>query len=366
MSGSSTAVASSSRMAASNQQSQRLECPFCQFHDKSEYVLLLHIEALHTDDSPFVVKDDPANTGLTSGFTNSINDLGPGKFNALDYEFGGPSQDDDETTYVLCPEPGCEEPVLLMELQVHLHFHDAEQISMEDVRYSGEGRNASSGSSGSSSGGSSGNSPLGGSGGLREMEMVDRRMDSMERDRGGRGMRDEREGSRSSGGRKEKRENRTLMISRDGVISRESLASRDGHKDRDFQREMDRMLERERERDRDRGREKDRGRDSRGYRLAYPDSGSSSSASSAMSPRHLHRSPKRSYRTFYEAPPSDKDLSSSRRYEKSSGRSNASYKDSGVKRLGVCEVAFPIFLYASYIDSLIRCVSIAQHTNLLV
>lgn len=357
MSGSSTAVGPNPHMATRSQEPLRLECPFCQFHDESEYVLLLHIEALHTDDSPFVVKDDPANTGLRSGGLS----LGPGKFSALDYEFG-PTHDDEETTYVLCPEPGCEEPVLLIELQTHLDFHDAEQISMEDVR--GDGGNASSGSS---SGGSNGNSPWR-EGEGRGVEMVVGRLvesvESFEREwRSGEREGRERDdgGSRSSSVRREKREGRTLMISRDGTISRESVVLKDSHKgrdrdhkdrdhkDRDGQRERDRMLEREREkeRERNRGRENDRGRDSRGHRVAYVDPGSSSAASTASS-RHLQKSPKRSYRAaFTRALLPDEASISSRGHEKSSARPNAvtPYKDNGVKRLGVCEVAFPLLSY---------------------
>lgn len=332
MSGSSIAVASSSQMemVASSPQ-QRLECPFCQFHDESEYVLLLHIEALHTDDSPFVVRDDPANTGLTGGLTNS---LGPGNFNQLDYEFGSRTEDDEETMYVLCPEPGCEEPVLLMELQTHLDFHEAEQISMDDVRYAG-GEDAGSGSSGSSSGRSGGNSPG---------EMASSREST--------GRRGEREGggSRSSSVsmKREKRENRTLMISRDGVISREPALLKDGHKERAGQRERDKMLEREREKERERtgrGRDREHDMDNHGHRIIYADPGPSSPSSTASS-RHSLKSPKRFYRAAFAGVGfSDKD---SKRPEKPPGRPNTNtpYKSSGVKRLGVCEVASPILLYS--------------------
>lgn len=337
MSGSSAAVASSSQLESVTSNSQQhLECPFCQFHDESEYVLLLHIEALHTDDSPFVVKDDPANTGLTSGLTRS---LGPGNFNQLDYEFGSRTEDDEETMYVLCPEPGCEEPVLLMELQTHLDFHEAEQISMEDVRHAG-GEDTGSGSSGSSSGGSGGNSPW---------ERDERT--NVASNRGQTDRRGEREGGagRSSGAsvKREKRENRTLMISRDGVISRESVVLRDGHKERASQRERDKMLEREREkeRERDRGRDRQHDMDNRGRRIIYADPGPSP-PSSTVSSRH---SPKRFYKTAFTAVgfslSPDKE---SKRHEKPSAKSNTDipYKSSGVKRLGVCEVAFPLLSYS--------------------
>lgn len=334
MGGSSAAVASSSQMETVTSSSrQHLECPFCQFHDENEYVLLLHIEALHTDDSPFVVKDDPTNTGLTGSLTSS---LGPGNFDQLDYEFGSRTEDDEETMYVLCPESGCEEPVLLIELQTHLDFHEAEQISMEDVRHAG-GEDTSSRSSGSSSGGSGGNSPW---------ERDERA--NMASNRGSTEKRGETEGggSRSSASvKREKRENRTLVISRDGVISRESMVLRDGHKERASQRERDNMLEREREKERekDRGRDRHHDMDNRGRRIIYADPGPSPPPS-VVSSRHSHKSPKRFYKTAFTAVgfslSPDKE---SKRHEKPPARSNTGvpYKSSGVKRLGVCEVAFP-------------------------
>lgn len=339
-------------MADSRQQEdqQRLECPFCQFHDKSEYAVLLHIEALHTEDSPFVVRDDPS----------TINN-GPGMFNPLDYEYRPPTRDNEETTYVLCPEPGCEEPVLLMELQTHLDFHDAEQISMEDVRYGEGGRN---GSSGSSSGGSSGNSPA--SLGSNEKEIVlARGVMLTERDWSVKGSgRSEKDGSggssRSSSGTrmKERRENRTLVVSRDGVISKDLVVSGDGHKEREGRRERDKDRNKDRERDRGRDRERDKDRGS-GYRVIYANPGSSSSSpsSSAVPARHLHKSPRRSFRTSFIPSLQHRDAnsasstSSTKRHDKSVAKPNAvSYKDR-VKRLGVCEVAFP-FLYG-YLNSLL-------------
>lgn len=327
MSGSSAVIASSSQMETVAS-SPHLECPFCQFHDESEYVLLLHIEALHTDDSPFVIKDDPANTGLTGSFTDSLR---PGSFNQLDYEFGSRTGDDEETMYVLCPEPGCEEPVLLMELQTHLDFHDAEQISMEDVRHT-EREYVSSGSSGSSSGGSGGNSPW------EKDEGTDTASSRGSTER--RGERGDRGGKSSNVS--VKRENRTLMISRDGVISRESVVLKDGHRERAGQRERDKMLEREREKERekDRGRDRQHVMDSRGHRIIYADPGPSSPSSTS---RHLHKSPKRFYKTTLTAV--GFSLSPDKESKKPSARSNTDtpYKNSGVKRLGVCEVAFPFF-----------------------
>lgn len=97
------------------------ECPFCQFKVSEEYAIILHVEALHTDDSPFVVRDE-----------NGEKDLSAIPLNRLSSEFEVP--DEDETTYVLCTEDGCGENILLMELQTHQDFHFAERISMEDAR----------------------------------------------------------------------------------------------------------------------------------------------------------------------------------------------------------------------------------------
>ncbi|KAL7276514.1 hypothetical protein RUND412_000505 [Rhizina undulata] len=109
-------------MSGSKSKVKMLECPLCVFAAGDEYVLLLHIEAAHTEDSPFVVKDDV--------------------FNPLDYDLGGVVRgefavtggDAEDHTYVMCPEEECEELVLLLDLQMHVDFHAAEQMTMEDVK----------------------------------------------------------------------------------------------------------------------------------------------------------------------------------------------------------------------------------------
>ncbi|KAI5779286.1 peptidase family C78-domain-containing protein [Geopyxis carbonaria] len=91
-----------------------LECPFCQYQVSAadEYILLLHIESQHTDDSPFIPRDDATSAPLNP-------------FEYLD------DDNDPESCYVCCPEDGCEELILLLELQNHMDFHTAEHFSME-------------------------------------------------------------------------------------------------------------------------------------------------------------------------------------------------------------------------------------------
>jgi hypothetical protein len=333
------------------QRKKRLECPLCQFHNNDEYGLLLHIEALHTEDSPFVVKEE-----CKSAISDSIG--GSGNFNSLDYEFRKVAESE-ETTYVLCPESGCGESVLLMELQTHLDFHDAEQISMEDVRHE-EGY-------GSSSGSSSGNSPASSASSHKEMGIA-RGSVYMERESGsgsGKSAKETNGGSsRSSSGtrKREKKESRSLVISRDGIISREPVVPRDAYgrreydnKDRGKQfRESDQRRERDerreydkndtrKDRESDRGREKERDRGF-GHRPVYKDSEPLSSpvvSTRHQSPKKVSFPPGQRKDTVYTSNSS----SSSRRHEKSTARSSTvnPYNDSRVKRLGVCEVAFPPF-----------------------
>lgn len=331
------------------QRKKRLECPLCQFHDNDEYVLLLHIEALHTEDSPFVVKEECKNA-----ISGSIG--GRGNFNSLDYEFR--KVESEETTYVLCPESGCGESVLLMELQTHLDFHDAEQISMEDVRHE-EGYRSSSGSS-------SGNSPASSASSHKEMGIA-RDSVYMERESGSGGCKSAKEtnggSSRSSSGtrKREKKESRSLFLGRDGIISRESVVPRDAYSRREYDnkdrgkqfRESDRRRERDerreydkndtrKDRESDRGREKERDRGF-GHRPVYKDSEPLSSlvvSTRHQSPKKVSFPPGQRKDTVYTSNSS----SSSRRHEKSTPRSNTvnPYNDSRVKRLGVCEVASPL------------------------
>lgn len=299
------------------QRKKHLECPFCQFYDSDEYVLLLHIEALHTENSPFVVKEERKST------TSDI--IGRGSFNPLDYE-PRKAPESEEMSYVLCPESGCGESVMLMELQTHLDFHDAEQISMEDVRHEW--------GYGSSSGSSSGNSPAS-SASSRKETVVARGSMLMEREKSGNGSgksgKENGSSSRSSSGtrKRERKESRSLVISRDGIISREVVIPRDAYGRREHD---DRDMGKARESDR--GREKDRDRGF-WYRSVYKDSEPLSSPVVAT----RHQSPRKvSYPPGHhkDNASTGSSSSSSRRHEKSTTRSNTTnpYNGSGVKRLG--------------------------------
>ncbi|KAH0612572.1 uncharacterized protein H6S33_008952 [Morchella sextelata] len=269
------------------QRKKRLECPLCQFHNNDEYGLLLHIEALHTEDSPFVVKEE-----CKSAISDSIG--GSGNFNSLDYEFRKVAESE-ETTYVLCPESGCGESVLLMELQTHLDFHDAEQISMEDVRHE-EGY-------GSSSGSSSGNSPASSASSHKEMGIA-RGSVYMERESGsgsGKSAKETNGGSRSSSGtrKREKKESRSLVISRDGNTIIRIGGNSSG-----------RVISEEKE----------------------MSVGNSEPFTRHQSPKKVSFPPGQRKDTVYTSNSS----SSSRRHEKSTARSSTvnPYNDSRVKRLG--------------------------------
>ncbi|KAG0127020.1 peptidase family C78-domain-containing protein [Tuber indicum] len=199
------------------------ECPWCRFKSGAEYTILMHIEAIHTPDSPFMIKDEHGNRYISS------EDL-------VDTDFDIPPEDDAETTYILCTEDGCEENVLLMDLQTHLDFHAAEQISMEDVR-------SQTPVSGDDSGSYSGS-----------QDMV---LSEQGKSRYGYGR---SEGS-IEGGRRERRENKTLIASRE--------------------------------------------RDKNGYKLSFAqDQGSSSSLVPSKTPSHL-KSPKRSHKLVFGLPVKD-------------------------------------------------------------
>lgn len=100
---------------------QQLACPFCPFEDADEYFLRLHIEELHTDNSPFAIKHQEPDTS---------DDLQlPRACIALDNDHGG---DDQIERYVECPEDECGESILLSDLNEHLDFHLAEQVGLDE------------------------------------------------------------------------------------------------------------------------------------------------------------------------------------------------------------------------------------------
>lgn len=100
-----------------------LDCPLCDFTvlPTDDYILQLHFEQAHTEDSPFVVKDDPE--PLLTPLASSSK-----RKHAQDT----PASDDMEST-VACPEPDCGEVVLLNDYNDHLDLHAAETLSFDDT-----------------------------------------------------------------------------------------------------------------------------------------------------------------------------------------------------------------------------------------
>lgn len=98
-----------------------LDCPLCDFtvRPTDDYVLQLHFEQVHTEDSPFVVKDDPEPLPLSydsSYKRKHVQDT--------------TSSDEEENT-VACPESDCGEVVLLDDFNDHLDLHAAETLSFD-------------------------------------------------------------------------------------------------------------------------------------------------------------------------------------------------------------------------------------------
>lgn len=100
-----------------------LDCPLCDFTvlPTDDYVLQLHFEQVHTEDSPFVIQDDPEllPPSLAS----------PSKRKHVQ---DTTSSDDEENT-VACPEPDCGEVVLLDDFNDHLDLHAAETLSFDET-----------------------------------------------------------------------------------------------------------------------------------------------------------------------------------------------------------------------------------------
>lgn len=98
-----------------------LDCPLCDFTvlPTDDYVLQLHFEQAHTEDSPFVVKDDPE--PLSSA---------PASFSGCKQDV---TSSDDEGNTVACPEPDCGEVVLLDDFNDHLDLHAAESLSFDET-----------------------------------------------------------------------------------------------------------------------------------------------------------------------------------------------------------------------------------------
>ncbi|EKG15893.1 Peptidase C78 ubiquitin fold modifier-specific peptidase 1/ 2 [Macrophomina phaseolina MS6] len=105
-----------------------LGCPFCAYTSKDSYMLLLHVEERHTDDSPFVVKEAPdaaaqltePSPGRQPTWRTSVgNDVG----SDADQEY-----DDGGAGWMPCPNSECDEQIHIEDLDEHLDLHYAEGL----------------------------------------------------------------------------------------------------------------------------------------------------------------------------------------------------------------------------------------------
>lgn len=104
-----------------------LECPQCTFSvlPSDVYVLQLHYEQTHTDDSPFRIEDDPE--PLPPPLPPR-----PSSQSSSHVDGATPSYLTDENS-VLCPEPDCAEVVLLSDFNDHLDLHTAATLSFDET-----------------------------------------------------------------------------------------------------------------------------------------------------------------------------------------------------------------------------------------
>ncbi|KAI4941150.1 hypothetical protein J4E91_010941 [Alternaria rosae] len=105
-----------------------LECPMCDFTvlQKDDYILQLHFEQVHTENSPFVIENDP------EPLPPSL----PTRPSSLRHDTEGtPSSDDseEEESTTVCPDPNCGEVVPLSDFNDHLEYHNAETLSFDET-----------------------------------------------------------------------------------------------------------------------------------------------------------------------------------------------------------------------------------------
>jgi hypothetical protein len=104
-----------------------LHCPFCAYSvpPSDDYVLQLHVEQEHIEDSPFRIKNDPE--PLPSPVpARAFHE------HAQHVDQDTPSDEEDENT-VLCPESDCGEVVPLIDFNDHLDLHGAESLSFDET-----------------------------------------------------------------------------------------------------------------------------------------------------------------------------------------------------------------------------------------
>ena len=123
--GSSVLLTTLALMASTGGDGEVLTCPFCDYKEKNDYQMLLHVEIFHAEngDSPFAVKDE----------------LEAAKQNQDDSrkESASPKPLSERSTpshieYVQCPFH-CGEQVPADDLQFHTDFHVAEDMANQDA-----------------------------------------------------------------------------------------------------------------------------------------------------------------------------------------------------------------------------------------
>ena len=100
-----------------------LECPLCEYKvlPTDDYVLQLHFEQVHTEDSPFIIEDDP----------EPLPPPLPPRPSTSETE--SEEEGDVPAGYVLCPQEECGEVVLLTDFNDHLDMHTAETLSFDET-----------------------------------------------------------------------------------------------------------------------------------------------------------------------------------------------------------------------------------------
>ena len=126
-----------------------ISCPFCGFTGDDEYLIQLHIEEHHTEDSPFVVNESPYETEVRTPALRPRPGSGSGLHSAASSR---PPSDDNP--WVKCTRPACGEYVHISDIQEHLEFHEAAAVSDDD-----DGERKSSGRSTPQSSDGSSNRP---------------------------------------------------------------------------------------------------------------------------------------------------------------------------------------------------------------
>jgi hypothetical protein len=131
-----------------------LTCPSCDFAvlPSDEYVLQLHFEQVHVEDSPFRIQDETSvspprlpprpsskrsiHVDESSEDNNdpehlpSLPPMPSSKSRKLTKDTPSDTEDDNS---VLCPEPDCGELVLLSDYIEHLDYHAAETLSFDET-----------------------------------------------------------------------------------------------------------------------------------------------------------------------------------------------------------------------------------------